>query len=419
MAKKVKKSFEERIWTELINPAADGNRWVQTMIDSGEKRPDEPFADSAPILKKMLASGITKEEIGRFSRHQTFEAVGALLSMLEEEGFLTRKATGIHGGLLNADPSGLEGGPGSWPVPAEAAAPDGKVIKVDKGGKVAFSPDGRLLAVGVTTSTSGRIRIWELEAKQVRNEFATLPNLRALAWSPDGQKLAISSHAGVTCIVDPTCGRTIWKSKSTGKETIDLSFSADGTTLAGAGMGNLGVSLYNAVDGHLERQIGEGGIVHKVSASTTDPTLLAFTMVQEGFWLVLWNSVEKREVWRIAAPKSSINTLRFAKDGRKIIVGSWNFVWVISADNGDVLYSHPIDRLYALAIAPDSRAIAVSESDKPVRLIDLETGAELVSIDYQPKYGVFNLDFSSDGKWLAVGEWKNSVVIELAGIGAT
>jgi WD40 repeat protein len=67
----------------------------------------------------------------------------------------------------------------------------------------AWSPDGRMLAIG----QNGTIRLWELATLQVRKEFGGHDgDIRALAFSPDGRLLA-SGSADTTVLVWDIWGR--------------------------------------------------------------------------------------------------------------------------------------------------------------------------------------------------------------------
>jgi hypothetical protein len=104
-----RKAFLEWIWTDLINGADPHS------VAVGGTPPDEPFADATEALGRIRAAGAAVEDIARILRAERYEAAFRLLFQIFERELSGTELHGLHESLLSADPSGLEGRPGSWP----------------------------------------------------------------------------------------------------------------------------------------------------------------------------------------------------------------------------------------------------------------------------------------------------------------
>ena len=97
--------------------------------------------------------------------------------------------------------------------------------------EVAFAPAGQRLASALT---DGTILIWNLLKPDLSTLFVTMPDEPGdLAWSPDGQALAVASGRSIFIFDSETS--TIGAQLSGHADQIrSITFSADGTTLASA-----------------------------------------------------------------------------------------------------------------------------------------------------------------------------------------
>lgn len=131
---------------------------------------------------------------------------------------------------------------------------------------LAFSPDGTMLAVGsgtgypVSGETNGAVAVWAVATGKLLHVFPSAESqVNALAWSPDGRRLA---GGGIH-----SSGLRVWE-LATGKETIlrprglgqffDAAFSPDGKTVVanwragGSGPTDAGVVLWDAATGRFQ-----------------------------------------------------------------------------------------------------------------------------------------------------------------------
>ncbi|MFM9557453.1 nSTAND1 domain-containing NTPase [Streptomyces caniscabiei] len=116
------------------------------------------------------------------------------------------------------------------------------LVQGDHISALAFSPDGSRLAAGDRT---GRVALWDGDLRRragvLRNVFPaplgdTPEAVSALAFSPDGQTLAVGGDAGTIQLWDTTTQQPLGGPLPTPGEPIDsLAFSPDNTTLYAGG----------------------------------------------------------------------------------------------------------------------------------------------------------------------------------------
>ena len=104
----------KQLWQENINSCMQ-ELWVDTVIRDAERKPDSPFADLGPVLKRLLALGATRRELSLVARHSAYEAVFGTLYTMSDPGVDNDDFEMLHESLLSADPSGKEARPGSAP----------------------------------------------------------------------------------------------------------------------------------------------------------------------------------------------------------------------------------------------------------------------------------------------------------------
>ena len=92
-------------------------QWIEANLQAAREDPDAPFADVAGALERLLAAGADRDDLCRLVRWASFESAFIVLDLLRDEDLAPTAHEVNHENLLQADPSGMEGRPGSWPLP--------------------------------------------------------------------------------------------------------------------------------------------------------------------------------------------------------------------------------------------------------------------------------------------------------------
>jgi hypothetical protein len=104
--------FLNQVWTDIIN-AQMASKWIDDVIAESEHKPDAPFADLGPALKRLLARGVDRRDLCMIARLASYKTAFSLLYMLDDPGVDNDDNKMMHEELLTADPSGKDGRPGS------------------------------------------------------------------------------------------------------------------------------------------------------------------------------------------------------------------------------------------------------------------------------------------------------------------
>lgn len=299
---------------------------------------------------------------------------------------------------------------------------------------VAFSPDGKLLAVGsckekdnVGWCSEGEIRIWDVASgKETDSPLTTTrTNVLSLAFSPDGKLLASGSGDGL----DDTNTTRLWDVASRkeirvlatefGADVYSVTFSPDGKMLA-SGSDDSTIRLWDVASGKQT-----GALVSKYTS-----TVRSIAFRPDGKMLAS-GSGDTIELWDVASQKRSGDPLKgemavvasvaFSPDGKILAVGNVDdtiHLWDVTGrkEIGDPLMGHTED-VNSVAFSPDGRTLASGSDDKTIRLWDvsavLDRGVASGKQIGDPLMGhtsfVRAIAFRPDGKMLASGSQDKMV----------
>ncbi len=237
---------------------------------------------------------------------------------------------------------------------------------------LAFSRDGRWLAAGGgLPARRGEVKIWDVVE---RTSMVTIAGhddcIYAVAFSPDGKWLATSSYDKLIKIWDPATGSELRTLTDHIDAVYALAFSPDGKRL---------------VSGAADRTVK------------------------------VWDPATGVRLYTLSEPLDGINTLALDPTGTKVAAGGMDKtirIWSLGETGGrilDSLIAHE-DAILKLAWSPDGRTLVSSAADRTLKMLRAADLGEVQVLSEQPDWA-YGVDFSPDGKTLAVGRLDGSLTL--------
>ena len=101
------------LWQQIINLQLR-EASLDYIIANCKRNPDRAFGDTGPAIERTLAAGASRRDLCLVMRTTAYEAVfGTLYSLSDPGSDPDDDVSTLYEELLMADPSGLEGRPGS------------------------------------------------------------------------------------------------------------------------------------------------------------------------------------------------------------------------------------------------------------------------------------------------------------------
>jgi RNA polymerase sigma factor (sigma-70 family) len=224
---------------------------------------------------------------------------------------------------------------------------------------VAFSPDGKTLAMGTRDGQSGKdrmIRLWDAATGAERGHFGTRP-VRALAYSPDGKLLAAGHQDGTVGLWDVGTGRETHNISAHARDVNSVAFSPDNRVVA-SGTYDGDISLWDARTGK------SVGLLSPPQRLAGGPTVLALAFAPNGKALAaagqpdlsgdgtcvsVWELSTGRVRLRLAGHQGDVNSVAFVGGSRFLVSGSDDstcLVWDLTARPGPAPAAADLDGLW-------------------------------------------------------------------------
>jgi WD40 repeat protein len=260
---------------------------------------------------------------------------------------------------------------------------------------VAISPDGKLLALGLTN----RVRIYDLDTMTRAAELKSYRDIiPALEFSPDSRYLAVGSwdksldlwEMGSFQQVKSFEGHTDW--------VAALAFSPDGRFIA-SGSNDNSMIVWNVETGAIDRKVSSNSWFSDVDYSPDGATMATSSWNQDA---LLLEASTGQELARIQRPAEQwVLNLTFSPDGQTLVLGTWNYdvvLYDIAARRERAVLRGHGDNPTGMAFTSDGQVLVTADEGGQLRFWDLSNGAFLHEVR-----GTRILDISTDGRLLVAG----------------
>jgi eukaryotic-like serine/threonine-protein kinase len=274
---------------------------------------------------------------------------------------------------------------------------------------LAFSPDGRRLAVG----SDGAVTVWDWA-----NQKPALPALRghakkgiSVAFSRDGRRLASGSWSGEIMIWDAETGTRLVTISEHRNPVSAVAFSRDGRRLVSACFDRQMVA-WDVTTGRRLQTFGPcDGLVLGVAISPDGSRLAS---AGEDKTVRLWDAATGREVLDLRGHTELSQGVVFSPDGLRVASAGEDGtirVWDATPLRGDeaqeaCTFSQGAGEVWTMAVSPDGHSIASAGlgSDAPVKIWDARSGQ--VTVEFAGHESVvFCVAWHPDGQRIASSGW--------------
>ncbi|MBA2733754.1 MAG: protein kinase [Acidobacteria bacterium] len=238
---------------------------------------------------------------------------------------------------------------------------------------VAFSADGKLVAVGLSGSGGqGTAIIFDNslgKLGEVRQKM-TESNINTIAISPDGQTFAIGNLSGTLKLWDTVSGTLMQRLEGQDVQTRSVAFSPDGKSVVGGGYGNT-VKIWDAETGALKRTLsGHSNEIAAVAFSPDGKTVASGSFDNT---VRLWDSETGALKQTLTAADFLVNAVAFSPDSKLVAGGSNRKVLVWETQTGVLRQTMKDDStsINTIAYSPDGKMIVIGNADGTVKLLSI------------------------------------------------
>jgi WD40 repeat protein len=231
----------------------------------------------------------------------------------------------------------------------------------------------------------------------------------AVAFSPDGTRLASASYDHMVRVWDVLTGRTLHTLSGHTEQVLAVAFGSDGARLASAGIDKT-IRLWDVAKGEPLPTTFEGH-TSRINAVTFSPDGKTLASASEDKTLVLWDVATGESLRTFKGHRGDVNAVSFSPDGRHLASASDdNTLKLWDVETGGTLrtFTGHTHWVTGLAFSPDGGQMASASLDNTLKLWDVASGMPVRTFNGHTDF-VNAVAFSPDGARLASASWDNTL----------
>ncbi|HEY4033249.1 MAG TPA: serine/threonine-protein kinase [Ktedonobacteraceae bacterium] len=268
---------------------------------------------------------------------------------------------------------------------------------------VAWSPDGSRIASGSSDET---VQIWDATTGTRAGIYrGHAGSVSTIAWSPDGTRIASGSDDGTVQIWNTTTGMQVGTYGSHSHAVCTVAWSPDGVLIA-SGSFDKTVRVWDASTG--KRVLTYRGHSDSVEAVAWSPSGTQVASGSDDGTVQIWHVSTGEQVLTYRGHAKTVYTLAWSPDGTRVVSGSDDGtvqIWDTSAGEQVRIYRRHLGYISAAVWSPNGSCIASGSFDKTVRVWDASTGKRILTYRGHSHW-VETVAWSPDGTRIASGDYN-------------
>ncbi|MCA9710622.1 MAG: PD40 domain-containing protein, partial [Myxococcales bacterium] len=275
---------------------------------------------------------------------------------------------------------------------------------------VAYSPDGARLA---SSSHDGTVRIWDPVRARLLSTLADHEGqVFHLAFSPQSARIATTSTDGKARIWDVESGERLVTLAGHEAPLHTLAFSPDGTRLATAGR-ERSVRVWDAQTGALLLTL-EGDTRHMTIDLAFSPDGTRLVTGGTDAEARVWDATTGAVIATLEGHEGPILDVEIAPDGTQVATASIDRharLWTLETGELVATLEGHRERVSRVAYRPDGKRVVTGSWDSEGRVYDAATGKLVTTLEGGHRAGVVYLAYAPDGSSVATSSYEGNVAL--------